>query len=116
MKLNPARWLVALAALALAALACTTVDDILDFELPDPEGLATDAFGTFPPPLTTASPVAPLTTSTPVALGSRVPPCPTWRSSKRFRSIATTSWLVTPLGLSTTAMPCVIAGFLRRAI
>jgi hypothetical protein len=42
---------LALTALALAGLACNLLTDL---ELPDPEGLATDAFGTFPPP--TAAP------------------------------------------------------------
>src|SRR3954470_10352856 len=55
------------------------------------------------------------TSSTPVASGSKVPAWPTWRSSNRLRNIPTTSWLVTPAGLSTTARPCVVGG-LRRAI
>src|SRR4051794_36158393 len=55
------------------------------------------------------------TSSTPVASGSSVPAWPTWRSSKRLRNIPTTSWLVTPAGLSTTARPWVVGG-LRRAI
>ena len=55
------------------------------------------------------------TTSTPVASGSSVPAWPTWRSPKRRRSMPTTSWLVTPAGLSTMARPCVRRpGFRRR--
>ena len=53
-------------------------------------------------------------TSTPVALGSSVPAWPTRRSPSRRRSMPTTSWLVTPAGLSTTARPWTVAGR-RRA-
>src|SRR5690242_19248559 len=63
MPLKPARWLVPLTALLLASLACTTFNDIFNFELPDPEGLATDAVGTVVPPTRTPRPA----TATPVA-------------------------------------------------
>src|SRR3954451_22572710 len=54
-------------------------------------------------------------TRTPVASGSSVPACPMRRSPSTTRARATTSWLVHPAGLSTTATPCTVAG-LRRAI
>src|ERR1700733_8110893 len=45
------------------------------------------------------------TTSTPVAMGSRVPACPTRRVPASRRIRATTSWEVMPPGLSTTTSP-----------
>ena len=54
------------------------------------------------------------TRSTPVAPGSSVPEWPIRRSPRRRRSRATTSWLVTPAGLSTTTSPWTTGG-LRRA-
>ena len=53
------------------------------------------------------------TTSTPVALGSSVPAWPIRRSPRRRRSMPTTSWLVTPAGLSTIDSPWTVGG--RRA-
>ena len=44
-------------------------------------------------------------TRTPVAIGSRVPPCPTLRVWARRRTRETTSWLVSPCGLSMTSRP-----------
>src|SRR5690349_18417831 len=43
--------------------------------------------------------------STPVAIGSRVPPCPTRRVRASLLIRATTSWEVIPAGLSTTISP-----------
>src|SRR3954447_22225966 len=44
-------------------------------------------------------------TSTPVAMGSRVPACPTFRVPASRRIRPTTSWLVHPCGLSTITSP-----------
>src|SRR6478672_12308319 len=44
-------------------------------------------------------------TRTPVAIGSRVPACPTLRVAHSRRARPTTSWLVHPAGLSTTSSP-----------
>src|SRR6476661_9485704 len=44
-------------------------------------------------------------TRTPVAMGSRVPACPTFRVPARRRIRPTTSWLVHPCGLSTITSP-----------
>ena len=44
-------------------------------------------------------------TRTPVAIGSRVPPCPTLRVWASRRTRETTSWLVSPCGLSITTRP-----------
>ena len=45
------------------------------------------------------------TTSTPVAIGSSVPAWPTRFMCRAPRTAATTSWLVTPCGLSMTSRP-----------
>ena len=50
------------------------------------------------------------TTNTPVASGSRVPACPMRRSLKDLRNVFTTSWLVTPAGLSMSTSPCTCGG------
>ncbi len=73
MKSIAPRALAAVAALALAALACTTVNDFFDFELPDPEGLATDAFGTFPPPNTGTPPAPPTSASSTDEVATEAP-------------------------------------------
>ena len=44
-------------------------------------------------------------TRRPVAIGSRVPACPTWGVSRIFRAAATMSWLVGPSGLSRGRTP-----------
>src|SRR6476469_4779794 len=54
-------------------------------------------------------------TSTPVAIGSRVPACPTLRVPQSRRARPTTSWLVQPAGLSTTSRPSG-AGIRRRTV
>src|SRR5690242_21176285 len=76
MPLKPARWLVALTALLLASLACTTFNDIFNFELPDPEGLATDAVGTVVPPTTGVDPTPTTLPDTPVAAPILTPLAP----------------------------------------
>ena len=50
------------------------------------------------------------TTNTPVASGSRVPACPMRRSLNDLRNVFTTSWLVTPAGLSMSTRPCTCGG------
>ncbi|SKT91763.1 Uncharacterised protein [Mycobacteroides abscessus subsp. abscessus] len=49
-------------------------------------------------------------TSTPVAIGSRVPACPTLRVENILRQRDTTSWLVIPAGLSTITRPARLSG------
>ena len=46
--------------------------------------------------------------SRPVAIGSRVPACPTFLVPASLRTRETTSWLVIPPGLSTSRMPEVL--------
>ena len=55
------------------------------------------------------------TSSNPVAIGSRVPACPTLRVPQIRRQAPTTSWLVMPAGLSTRSRPSPTSGSGGRA-
>ena len=56
------------------------------------------------------------TSRTPVASGSRVPAWPTFFCPNSRRQRATTSWLVIPAGLSTTARPSITGPGPRRSV
>src|SRR5258708_6759642 len=60
----------------------------------------------------------PITISkSPVAKGSRVPQCPTFCTPKRWRTVATTSWLVIGASLSTRSNPSrVLKDFIAEVI
>ena len=59
-------------------------------------------------------------TSTPVAMGSKVPACPTRLVLNFFLNCATTSWLVMPEGLSMMTKPSTVVilfrGYVERGM